>query len=186
MLNSPLLKHMTRFACAAFILTGISPAHAIEQSVVGEDLPLKKLVISKQGDLEMPCGQLSNEAAGMRDIIYMMEEVKTSSEMQSHGLAAVGAVGSFLVGTVTGGIGLAVGGFLLDYNIGAREDDADKYQDIAEQRRTLMMGIYNAKGCHGPLDHAMQDPADEFNPLKTLAAADEAKYQTELRTRYNN
>lgn len=184
MFTSNITKITARLSCAAIILLATSPAHAIEETVVGEALPLRTLEISKQGDLEMPCGPLSAEAANMRDIIHTMQTVKNSSEMQSHGLMAVGAVASFLVGTATGGIGLAVGGFLLDYNIDEREDNADKYQDLAEQRRTLMMGIYNAKGCNGPLEHAMQNPK-EFSTLASLSSENESKYQTELRTRYN-
>lgn len=179
-----MFKYLTRISCAVIALTTITPAHAIEQSAVGEALPLKNLQASIQGDLEMSCGALSYEAANMRDIIHAMQDVKNASSMQSHGLTAAGAVGSFLVGTVTGGIGLAVGGFLLDYSIDERENNADTYQDIAEQRRTLMMGIYNAKGCNGPLEHAMQAPA-EFKPFSRLAEVQEAKYQTELRRRYN-
>lgn len=93
--------------------------------------------------------------------------------MQSHGITAAGAIGSFLIGSVTGGVGLAVGGLLLDHNVGKNADQADGIQDVAEQRRTLMMGIFNAKGCEGPLEHAMQNP-EIFDPLAQLAAIETA------------
>ena len=66
--------------------------------------------------------------------------------MRKNGIKAAGAIGSFLVGSVTGGVGLAVGGFLLDQGVDEARTNADDFQDTAEQRRTLMMGIYNAKG----------------------------------------
>ena len=149
-------------------------AEAIEQTPTVEDL--ENLSISQPGDLEMMCGDLSKESMNMRDIIYATQDVKDRAKMRSHGIKAAGAVGSFLVGTVTGGVGLALGGFLLDQNVGATASDADEIQDIAEQRRTLMMGIYNAKGCEGPLEHAMQNP-EIFDPLGKLASIETAAGQ---------
>ena len=146
------------------------------------------LQISRLGDVEKSCGSLSEEAADMRDVIYQMEEAKAQKDLQSDGLTAAGAVGSFLVGTVTGGVGLAVGGFLLERNIENNKEEVDAIQDIAEQRRTLMMGIFNAKGCLGPIEHAMQNP-EQLNSIDILAniePASGARYQSELRRRYNN
>lgn len=146
------------------------------------------LQVSRLGDVEKSCGSLSEEAASMRDMIYQMEEAKAQKDLQSDGLTAAGAVGSFLVGTVTGGVGLAVGGFLLERNIENNKEQVDDIQDVAEQRRTLMMGIFNAKGCLGPIDHAMQNPQD-INPIDVLAniePASGARYHAELRRRYNN
>lgn len=186
-----MIKSWARFSCAALIITTTFPALALENENKGtnHDSRLYDLQISRQGDIELSCGSLSHEAAAMRDIIYSMEEVKDNSTMQGHGVAAAGAVGSFLIGTVTGGIGLAVGGLFLDYNIDERQEKADELQDIAEQRRTLMMGIHNAKGCHGPLEHAMQNPQG-FDPLDQIAAAAAATqgpvYHADLRRRYNN
>lgn len=105
--------------------------------------------------------------------------------MKSHGITAAGAIGSLLIGSATGGIGLAVGGFLMNHSVEERSDEADKIQDIAAQRRTLMMGIHNAKGCFGPIEHAMQNPS-EFDPIGTIALSNESKYHAELRKRYND
>jgi len=124
----------------------------------------KTLEISYPGDVEMQCGKLSEEAGTMRDIIYTTQDIKDKAKMRKNGIKAAGAIGSFLVGSVTGGVGLAVGGFLLDQGVDEARTNADDFQDTAEQRRTLMMGIYNAKGCYGPLDHAMQNP-EIFDPL---------------------
>ena len=126
-------------------------------------------LISQEGDIEMQCGALSEEALTMRDIIYTTQEIKDNAKMKSHGIKAAGAIGSFLIGTATGGIGLAVGGFLLDQGVKNGGSKADELQDSAAQRRTLMMGIYNAKGCYGPLEHAMQNP-DIFDPLSEIAS----------------
>jgi len=140
---------LTRTACVAFILILTFPAY-------GADM-VQELKISRLGDVEMGCGALSQEAALMRDIIITTQDIKEDSELKGHGITAAGAVGSFLVGSVTGGIGLAAAGFLLDRQVEEESENADSVQDIAEQRRSLMTGIYNAKGCFGPVDHALQD-----------------------------
>jgi len=121
----------------------------------------------------------------MAQIIHSTQDIKNRSEMKSHGVTAAGAIGSFLIGSATGGIGLAVGGFLMNYGIEERSDQADAMQDVAAQRRTLMMGIHNAKGCFGPIEHALQNPS-EFNPIGAIALSTESKYQAELRKRYND
>lgn len=121
----------------------------------------------------------------MAKIIFATQDVKNNSELRSHGVTAAGAIGSFLIGSATGGIGLAVGGFLMNHTIDERKDRADTLQDTAAQRRTLMMGIHNAKGCFGPIEHAMQNPS-EFNPIGSLALSTEQKYYAELRKRYND
>lgn len=184
--------------CAILSLSLTPQAFALKPAPIPERKPIavqttpkvttENLVISKAGDVEMSCGALSKEAVTMRNIIHEMEEVKNGSEIQSHGVTAAGAVGSFLIGSVTGGIGLAVGGFLLDRNISANKDDADEIQDIAKQRRTLMMGIYNAKSCFGPLEHAMQNPEerDAMDIIADIQPASGQTYQTELRRRYND
>lgn len=127
----------------------------------------RTLQISYEGDVEMSCGGLSTEAGNMRDVIYATQEIKDHAKMKKQGIKAAGAIGSFLIGSVTGGVGLAVGGFLLDQGVDNTRSNADIFQDTAEQRRTLMMGIYNAKGCNGPLEHAMQNP-EVFDPIPNI------------------
>jgi len=142
---------------------------APQQKKVENNQNIEQLRVSYDGDINMACGPLSSEALRMRDVIYATQDVKDRAKMQSHGITAAGAVGSFLIGSVTGGVGLALGGFLLDQNVGQTEENADTVQDTAAQRRTLMMGIYNAKGCEGPLEHAMQNP-EIFSPLSQIAS----------------
>ena len=154
-------------------------AQAIEQSYKRLD----ELLVSREGDIEMQCSALSREALEMRNVIYTTQEMKDNAKIKKHGVTAAAGIGSFLIGTVTGGVGLALGGFLLEQSFGGDASDADKIQDIAEQRRTLMMGIYNAKGCYGPLDHAMQSP-EIFDPLARIAASN--TYEGETPSRYND
>lgn len=131
-------------ACAISQPTFISAAYADD---------VTHLEVSRIGDTDLNCGQLSQEAVLMRDIVATTEDIKDGTERRNMGITAAGAVGSFLVSSVTGGLGIAAAGYLLQQNADNEKDEADNVQDIAEQRRSLMVGIYNAKGCHGPMEH---------------------------------
>ncbi len=151
-------------SCAAFIFQSVSPALAVDA---------QELKVSRVGDLYMGCGALSREATLMRDIIFTTQDIKNNREMESMGISAAGAIGSLLIGTATGGVGLAAAGFMLDRNAENGLEKADSVQDTAEQRRTFVMGIYNAKGCYGPIEHAMASP-DEYEPLDQMVAIEPA------------
>lgn len=170
---------------AAFITLTATTAFANDIGTVGATTERAPPQISRKGDLELSCNALSSEAANMREIISNTQNIKDNAEIKSHGVTAAGAVGSFLIGSVTGGIGLAVGGFLIDHNIDEHSDKADEVQDIAEQRRTLMVGIHNAKGCFGPIEHAMQNP-EKFEKPEQLALNTKDEYQPKFSNRYNN
>lgn len=113
--------------------------------------------VARAGDLELTCQQLVQEASLMRDIIQTTEDTKSDANFNGHAITAVGAIGSFLVGTVTGGLGLAAAGFLVSQEVEGGADQAESVQDIASQRRALMMGIHQAKTCdQAPMKIAMQ------------------------------
>lgn len=162
--NEP-MKRSLALACAILLPLYATPAFAAE---------VTELVVSREGDLEMGCGQLSQEALLMRDIITTTQDIKDDSEMKGYGVTAAGAVGSFLIGTVTGGVGLAAAGFLLEHNIEGEAEDADSVQDIAEQRRSLMMGVFNAKGCEGPIEHVLQDGLHREDRMIQIASMEPA------------
>ncbi len=179
-------KTLLHTLCTLSILAHAFPAIA-ENTITPESLELK---VSRIGDLEMSCGELSQEALLMKDIVNTTQDIKDESELQKHGITAAGAVGSFLVGTFTGGIGLAAAGFLLDHNVDGKSEYADSVQDIAEQRRTLMLGIHHAKGCYGPTEHTMLDNNDTPKPLELASIEpasgdEESSYQENQKPHYN-
>jgi hypothetical protein len=178
-------KYLASLLCALSILALSSPAFAGE----GQGPQALELKVTRAGDFEMSCHALSQEALTMSQIINTTQDIKDESTMQSRGISAAGAVGSFIVGTATGGIGLAAAGLLLDHNVEEKADKADTVQDTAAQRRSLMMGIYNAKGCFGPIEHAMQDPKehDPFSLANLAPASGEQDSERDHRTtQYNN
>lgn len=171
-------KHLTLSLCALALIIHSTSALAVDAQA---------LTVSRLGDTDLSCGGLSQEAALMRDIVMTTEDIKDNSKMKTHGITAAGAVGSFLVGTVTGGVGIAAAGFLLKNATEGTKQEADGIQDVAEQRRSLMMGIYNAKGCHGPIEHVMQDTLQHTQQTLQVAAVEpeSGEPETENKPSYN-
>ena len=165
-------KHLILSACLLALLSNTSAAWATDAVT---------LQVSRLGDIEMGCGGLSQEAALMRDIIITTQDIKDDSKMKDRGISAAGAVGSFLVGTVTGGIGIAAAGLILKNSTNNTQHEADTIQDTAEQRRSLMIGIYNAKGCSGPIEHVMQDGLTQEKEMQRLAEIETAAGKANLR-----
>lgn len=151
-------NHFKLLACSLSILCLAAPSFAADQTA---DARKPEFKMSQLGDVNLSCGQLSREALRMRGIIHRKQGIKDDSEMKDHGISAAGAVGSLLLGTVTGGVGLAAAGFLASRAVSEEADKAENIRNIAAQRRGFMVGIYNAKGCNGPTEHVMIKPVSK-------------------------
>jgi hypothetical protein len=130
--------------------------------------------ISRVGDLDMSCAHITREAKRMQDIIHSTQDIKDRSRMQERGIGAVGTAASFLVSTATGGLGIAAAGFVMSEINDDQGTSADNIQDIAQQRRSFMLGIYNAKGCFGPIENVMQSPDPEQSLIEQIASVEPA------------
>ena len=140
------------FCCSLFlILSHVSYATASNSDV-------QMLEISRPGDIDLSCHHISQEAVLMRDIISTTQEIKDGAQMKERGIGVIGAIGGLVIGSATGGLGFAAAGALANHLNNETNEEADSVQDIAAQRRFFMVGIYNAKGCFGPIEHAMYDP----------------------------
>ncbi len=113
----------------------------------------------------------------MGRIMALAQNVRNNTAMQNNGIGVAGAAAGLLVGTVTGGIGIAAAGLLAKESAGAKAEKAENIQDIAQQRRALMSGIYDAKGCQGPMKPvpAVSSPMDDVMRMARAqpAAGDE-------------
>lgn len=155
--------------------------------------PVKSLhnefTIARQGDLELSCLELIAEADSMHDIVNISDDQITDSQFQKKGIGVAGAIGSFLVGSLTGGIGFAAAGFLAKEIPENRAEEAAQFRDIATQRRSLMMGIYQAKGCENPWPEELSGNTDiseadaqteqnnkNDNSIPQYNAADQSRY----------
>ncbi len=150
-----LMKLSIALLSCALLTTLPSTAFAVDTTSTG------KMQVTHLGDVDLGCGKLSAEAASMRDVISQHEDMKKDAKMQGYGVNAAAGIGSLIVGTVTGGIGFAAAGFLASEAIDEDAEEAEAVSDVAAQRRSFMMGIFNAKGCYGPIEHVMLEPVED-------------------------
>lgn len=121
-----------------------------------------QLTVSRLGDTELSCDELSLEADHMQEIISTKQDIRDETKMRSAGIGVAGTAAGFLIGTVTGGLGLAAAGYLAKEANEEKGDKAENLQDVAEQRRALMKGIFEAKGCEGPIQEKIPATQEAF------------------------
>ena len=180
-MNTCLRAFFTVLTAAAIAVAPIC-AHA---DTIRADENLK-IDVSQPGDFEMTCEQLWNEAFLMRTIIAQTKEDQDDSKMQSRGIGVAGTAASFLVGTVTGGIGLAAAGFLANRATSNNSEDAELIQEAAQQRRAMIAGIFGAKGCNGPIEDAFTEPRRLPDDAKNVASVEPASGAENLKAGYND
>lgn len=113
--------------------------------------------VSQSGDLEKSCHEISQEVSDMELLISHTQNTLDGSEMTNHGVTVAKTVGSYLVGSLAGGIGIIAAGYIVSEAADDRFEEAAAVQDVAEQRRSFMAGIYNARGCVGPLEKKLAE-----------------------------
>ena len=146
-----------------------------------DDPDKRPFSVTQPDDLMLNCDQLWAEAFTMRQIIASTQDMRSDSEMKIRGIGVLGTAASYLVGTVTGGIGIAAAGMIAKEAASSNEESAEKIQDVAEQRRTLMVSLFNIRQCEGDIQQAMIDPKPQ-SPLEAITSADktdEAQAQVE-------
>lgn len=143
-------RKIIAFICmATFMATHTLPAHA------QDDLP--HIVVRQPGDTLKTCDELWNEALSMREVIAQTRISQNDNKMTDRGIGAAGAIAGMLIGTATGGIGIAAAGLAARAATEARTEEAEKIQEAAQQRRALMAGIFMVKDCPGPIENALSD-----------------------------
>lgn len=103
--------------------------------------------VTRESDLQMSCEEIIKESLLMREIIQSTEDTKSEARFNSHAVTAAAGVGSFLVGTLTAGVGIAAAGFVASQEVSNDKQSAEDLQNIAHQRRALLKGIYKSKDC---------------------------------------
>ncbi|MBU0859678.1 MAG: hypothetical protein KJ667_07050 [Alphaproteobacteria bacterium] len=143
------------------------PAHKPTQPV---------LEVSMPGDDRLDCTEISREIGHMESVVFDSDASQRAAENTGTGISIVKAIGGFLIGSVPGAIGVMAAGHVAGEAAEGKAENAEVMEDIAAQRRSLMIGMYNAKGCKGPIHstRAVRDAAidvDKFSPAAIEPAA---------------
>lgn len=99
--------------------------------------------VTKPGDGQMSCEQITTEISDMDTVINQSNASKSSSEVAGIGASIAG----HFAGWAGGGIGAAVATNGANAVIGKNKQSAEERMKAAEQRRTMLLGIHAGKGC---------------------------------------
>ncbi len=169
------MRQLSSMVICLGLLCAAAPAHAIDRN-----LDMSSLEVSQLGDTEMTCQQISHEVSTMDEVIMFAREEQDEAQMASNGVTVAKTVGSYFIGSFGGALGIIAAGYLANEMAKSNGEEAFSLQDAATQRRRFMEGIYNAKGCSGPLPI---DPVtlSEIEP----AAGDEYENEYYQKPQYN-
>ncbi len=156
-----IMKKIFRTILTGYICLGLAgPAFAARP---------EPFVVNNPTDVHKTCDQLWDEAFAMRAIIERTRSDQADSQMQKRGIGVAGAAAGLLVGTLTGGIGLAAAGLAAGEATDEMNENAEKYQEIAQQRRALMAGMFVAKGCIGDVVKLLQESPQKNVSMVTVS-----------------
>lgn len=144
------------FLAMAFVLSG---SLAVSSHAMAADAANAMLAINQVGDIDLTCEEISQEVNDMQDLIQEALNDQDNGNMTKRGMGVVETVGTYAVGSLGGAIGIMAAGLVVSHAANDRVEDAENIIDAAAQRRSFMAGIYNVKGCTGPLDLADIEPA---------------------------
>lgn len=162
-----------KYSCSAkMLMAGICFALAVGPAAPAFSMETKKIEISQPEDVHLTCPQISREVSAMNDLINENREIAEDSEMTHTGVSVAKTVGSFLIGSLGGVLGVMAAGHLAGRVADEKTADAVAAEDSAKQRMSLMVGIFNTRSCIGPIQMAaLVLPGESENALNNIEPA---------------
>ena len=150
---------IARHALKCALVLGLCASVALPTTSYAADSTNAVLAINQPDDIDLSCEEISQEVSNMQTLINEALDAQDNGNMTKRGMGVVETVGTYAVGTLGGAIGIMAAGFIVSQAANGRVEDAENIIDAAGQRRSFMAGIYNVKGCTGPLELADIEPA---------------------------
>jgi len=149
-------------ATASFLWVGVYtlPAHAdskAEAEIAAEVAQTGKL---SKDDTVMSCDQIANEVVELDRIIRTARTPRRNSDNTGTGVSVARTVGSFLVGSLGGVIGIVAVGALAGEVAENSGEEAAAIEENAEERQNRLAGVFEGKGCEGDLALTEDSSAD--------------------------
>jgi hypothetical protein len=88
----------------------------------------------------------------MDEVIRQARETQKESQIANTGVGVAKTVASYLVGSLGGAIGIMAAGYIVGEATDDQAENASDLEDTAQQRRSFMIGVYNARSCVGPVE----------------------------------
>lgn len=147
-MNGFYFRNFTGCALATLIFSAPALAHAPRPAAKPA---LPALEVFMPGDDLLDCRGLNTQITSMEELIYNSDDAQRKAESTGTGISIAKAVGGFLIGSIPGAIGVMAVGHVAGEAAEGEAASAEEQENIAAQRRSMLIGMYNAKGCKGPL-----------------------------------
>lgn len=135
----------------AVLLTGIALTVSVQATSAAGTTSAPAMDIVMPGDDALDCAGIRKQIGLMEDMIVSSNETQKSAQNTGTGISIAKAIGGFLIGSIPGAIGVMAAGHVAGEAAENKAETAEEHEDIAGQRRSMMIGMYNAKGCKGPI-----------------------------------
>ena len=131
---------------------------ANHKSVKVSAAPETEEIIVKD-DTVLSCDQIASEVVELDHVIRKARATQQSSENAGTGVSVARTVGSLLVGSLGGVVGIVAVGALAGEAAENSGEKAAKIEEGAEERQNRLAGVFDGKGCEGEL--ALTEEAPE-------------------------
>ena len=137
-----------------------------------------------KGDTRMSCDQIASEIVELDRIIRTARTTRKNSDNTGTGVSVAKTVGSFLVGSLGGVIGIVAVGALAGEVAENSGEEAAAIEENAEERQNRLAGVFEGKGCEGELAMTVDKTEDVANIEP--AAGTQAQDTTPRKPHYND
>ncbi|MFN3828027.1 MAG: hypothetical protein ACK4NR_10445 [Micavibrio sp.] len=143
-----------------------------------------EITAEAKNDVALSCDQIANEVVVLDRTIRTARDKKDSSDRAGTGVNVAQTVGSLLVGSLGGVVGIAAVGLLAGEAADEAGDDAAAIEEKAEERQNRLAGVFEGKGCEGELalTPEAEDKEEDVSQLEPASGTPTAP----RRPRYND
>lgn len=123
-------------------------------------------------DVGMSCAQIADEVVKLDRIIRNARDAQVRSHNTSTGVSVAKTVGSLLVGSLGGVVGIVAVGALAGEAAEMSGERAAETEEDAEERQHRLAGIFEGKACEGELALTEErDPATKAARIEPASGA---------------
>ena len=194
---------MKKFKAAALLLTaaalaGISMCNPVYADKYNDQKSARELTAQAEADIAterareraeikrdvgLSCEQIAHEVVELDRVIRDARDTQVSSSNTGTGVSVARTVGSLLVGSLGGVVGIVAVGALAGEAVESKGEKAAEIEENAEERQHRLAGIFEGKGCEGELaltGEPEHDPAHKAARVEPAAGTSTIK-----KPRYN-
>jgi len=171
-------------AAISLLMAHTTPAFADNKAEVEIAAEVAEGEVVQKNDAHMTCEQIAHEVVELDRIIRTARHTQSRSDDAGTGVSVAKTVGSLLVGSLGGVVGIVAVGALAGEAAENSGEKAAVIEENAEERQNRLAGVFEGKGCEGKL--ALTEEAPEVSKgAANVEPASGSPVYTPKKPRYN-